>query len=47
MLTSGETDFRFGLKVKVTLEELTYPCQLPQCPSLSPHFLLLKTKTDF
>ena len=41
MRTSGETDFCFGLKLKVTLEELTYPCQRPQCPFLSLHSLLM------
>ena len=38
---SGETDFRFGLKLKITLNELTYPSQCPQCPSPSPHFPLV------
>ena len=40
MRTSGEIDFRFRLKLKITLVESTYPSQRPQCPSLSPHFLL-------
>ena len=40
MRTSGEIDFRFRLKRKITLVESTYPSQRPQCPSLSPHFLL-------
>ena len=40
MRTSGEIDFRFRLNLKLTLVELTYPSQRPQCPSLSPHFLL-------
>ena len=38
--TSGEIDFRFRLKLKITLVESTYPSQRPECPSLSPHFLL-------
>ena len=38
--TSGEIDFRFRLELKITLVESTYPSQRPQCPSLSPHFLL-------
>ena len=38
MWTSGEIPFR--LKLKITLPESTYPSQRPQCPSLSPHFLL-------
>ena len=42
MRTSGEIDFRFRLKLKITLVESTYPSQRPECPSLSPHFLLLK-----
>ena len=42
MRTSGERDFRFGLKLKITLEELTNPSQRPQCPSLSPDFLLVE-----
>ena len=41
MRTSGEIDFRFRLKLKITLVESTYPSQRPECPSLSPHFLLL------
>ena len=41
MRTSGEIDFRFRLKLKITLVESTYPSQRPQCPSLSPHFLLV------
>ena len=40
MRTSGEIDFRFRLKLKITLVESTYPSQRPKCPSLSPHFLL-------
>ena len=40
MRTSGEIDFRFGLKLKITLVESTYPSQRPECPSLSPYFLL-------
>ena len=40
MRTSGEIDFRFRLKLKITLVESTYPSQRPECPSLSPHFLL-------
>ena len=40
MRTSGEIDFRFRLNLKITLVESTYPSQRPQCPSLSPHFLL-------
>ena len=41
MRTSGETDFRFGVKLKITLEELTYPSKRPQCHFLSPRFLLI------
>ena len=41
MQTSGEKDFRFRLKLKITLVESTYPSQRPECPSLSPHFLLI------
>ena len=44
MRTSGETDFRFRLKLKITLVESTYPSQRPECPSLSPHFLLAVMK---
>ena len=40
----GETDFRFRLKLKITLVESTYPSQRPQCPSLSQHFLLFYRK---
>ena len=40
MRTSEEIDFRFRLKLKITLVESTYPSQRPECPSLSPHFLL-------
>ena len=40
MRTSGEIDFRNRLKLKITLVESTYPSQRPECPSLSPHFLL-------
>ena len=40
MRTSGERHFRSRLKIKITLVESTYPSQRPQCPSLSPHFLL-------
>ena len=40
MRTSGEIDFRFRLKPQITLVESTYPSQRPECPSLSPHFLL-------
>ena len=43
MRTSGEIDFRFRLNLKITLVESTYPSQRPQCPSLSPHFLLIRT----
>ena len=42
MRTSGEIDFRFRLKLKITLVDSTYPSQRPQCPSLSHHFLLVK-----
>ena len=42
MRTSGEIDFRFRLNLKITLVESTYPSQRPPCPSLSPHFLLIK-----
>ena len=38
--TSRETHFRFCLRLKITLEESTYPSRRPQCPSLSHHFLL-------
>ena len=41
MRTSGEIDFRFRLKLKITFVESTYPSQRPECPSLSPHFLLV------
>ena len=41
MRTSREIDFRFRLKLKITLVESTYPGQRPECPSLSPHFLLV------
>ena len=41
MRTPGEIDFRFRLNLKITLVESTYPSQRPQCPSLSPHFLLI------
>ena len=41
MRTSGEIDFRFRLNLKITLVESTYPSQRPQCPSLSPYFLLV------
>ena len=41
MRTSGEIDFRFRLKLKITLVESIYPSQRPECPSLSPHFLLV------
>ena len=40
MRTSEEIDFRFRLKLKITLVESTYPGQRPERPSLSPHFLL-------
>ena len=36
-----EIDFRFRLKLKITLVESTYPSQFIQCISLSPHFLLV------
>ena len=45
MRTSGEIDFRFRLKLKITLLESTYPSQRPECLSLSPHFLLIETTT--
>ena len=38
MRTSRKTYFR---KLKITLVGLRYPGQRPQCPSLSPHVLLL------
>ena len=41
MRTSGGIDFRFRLNLKITLVESTYLSQRPQCPSLSPHFLLV------
>ena len=44
MRTSGEIDFRLRLKLKIILVESTYPGQRPQCPSLSPRFLLLPPK---
>ena len=44
MWTSGEIDFRFRLKLKITVVESTYPSQRPECPSLSPHFLLVCTQ---
>ena len=40
MRMSGEIDFRFRLKLKITIVESTYPSQRPQRPTLSPHFLL-------
>ena len=43
MRTSGETDVRFRLKLKITSVESTYPSQRPDCPSLSPYFLLWYT----
>ena len=39
MRTSRKTDFR---KQKRTLVSMTYHNQRPQCPSLSPHVLLLR-----
>ena len=42
MRTSWKTDFR---KLKITLVATTYPCQRPQCPSLSPYVLLKNRKT--
>ena len=48
MRTSGEIDFRFRSKLKITLVESTYPSQRPECSSLSPHFLLIcKWNTNF
>ena len=44
---SGEIDFRFRLKLKITLVESTYPSQHPECPSLSPHFLLIGINSPF
>ena len=41
MLTSGETDVHFRLKLKISQVESTYPSQLPDFPSLSPYFLLV------
>ena len=38
MRTSRKTDFR---KLKITLVSITYHNQHPQCPSLSPHVLLV------
>ena len=38
MWTPRKTDFR---KLKTTLVGWIYPGQRPQCPSLSPHFLLI------
>ena len=38
MRTSGKIDFRFCLKLYITLVRSTYSSQRPQCPSLSPHF---------
>ena len=38
MRTSGETDVRLHLKLKIS----TYPSQRPDGPSLSPYFLFLK-----
>ena len=43
-IVSGEIDFCFRLKLKVTLVESTYPSQCPQCPFLFPHFLLFLTQ---
>ena len=39
MRTSRKTDFR---KLKITLVTMTYHNQRPQCPSLSPHVLLMR-----
>ena len=47
MRTSGEIDFRFRLTLKITLVESTYPSQRPECPSLSPHFLLVTLSNSF
>ena len=41
MRISGEIDVRFRLKLKITSVESTYRSQRPQCPSLSPYFLLV------
>ena len=38
MRTSRKTDFR---KLKIALVTMTYHSQRPQCPSLSPHVLLV------
>ena len=38
MRTSEKTDFR---KLRITLVGSIYPGQRPECPSLSPHFLLV------
>ena len=40
MRTSGETDIRFRLQLKMAYVESTYPSQRPDCPFLSPYFLL-------
>ena len=47
MQMSGEIDFRFHLKLKITLVESTYPSQRPECPSLSPHFILVAENCDW
>ena len=39
MRTSRKTDFG---KLKINLVSMTYHSQRPQCPSLSPHVLLVK-----
>ena len=38
MRTSRKTEFR---KLKITLVTMTYHSQRPQCPSVSPHVLLV------
>ena len=44
MRTSRKTDFR---KLKISLVTMTYHSQRPQCPSLSPHVLVIKLVTNF
>ena len=47
MRTSKEIEFRFRLKLEITLVESTYPNQRPQCPSLSPPFLLVSVRAEY
>ena len=47
MWTSTEIEFRFRLKLQITLVESTYPNPRPQCPSLSPPFLLVSSRAEY